>query len=221
MINVFCVRSPTYLKHRHEPLAQRVASLSQPAVRAAILDEYDQTGGSAAAAAGLLGDPLTLRVSESFGNMWIMDAHSPDYEPHPDQSIESLAAARGLRPQELLLDALLADGGRGVVWYPYAHGYSERNYDNVLLGMEHPLCILGNADAGAHVAAFTDASCTTFMLSFWAEEGSRTRGPKLPLEKLVQANAHDPARLYGWTDRGTIEVSETFSWHFCCHSAKH
>ena len=57
---------------------------------------------------------------------------------------------------------MLEDEGRGVVWYPYSHGYSERDYHNVQLGIEgagRGLCVLGNADAGAHVAAFTDASC--------------------------------------------------------------
>ena len=39
VINVFAVRSPTYCKHRAEPLAQRIQSLQNPIVRAAILDE--------------------------------------------------------------------------------------------------------------------------------------------------------------------------------------
>ena len=53
-------------------------------------------------------------------------------------------------------------------------------------------------------AAFTDASCTTFMLTHWARD--RHRGPQLELEALVKSQACDPARLYGWTDRGTLEV---------------
>jgi N-acyl-D-aspartate/D-glutamate deacylase len=151
---------------------------------------------------------LTAKNGGFRPGQWIMDAHAPDYEPAPKASIGALAAARGVRPQQLLLEAMLADGGRGVVWYPYAHGYSERNYDNVCVGLEcgmrSGLCVVGNADAGAHVAAFTDASCTTFMLSHWARD--RTRGPTLPLEQMVKANSRDPARLYGWADRGTLEV---------------
>ena len=119
----------------------------------------------------------------------------------------ALAEQRGVRPQEIILDAMLEDDGKGVVWYPYAHGYSERNYDNVRIGMEGceaGLCVMGNADAGAHVAAFTDASCTTFMLTHWARD--RTRGDIMPLELLVKLNSRDPARMYGWTDRGTLEV---------------
>jgi N-acyl-D-aspartate/D-glutamate deacylase len=84
-------------------------------------------------------------VSDNFENMWIMDSHAPDYEPLQSSTIAALAAAQGVQPQELMLDALLADGGRGVVWYPYEHGYSERNYDNVRLGLMHPRCVVGNA----------------------------------------------------------------------------
>ena len=196
VINVFDVRSPTYCKHRLEPLAQRIKSISEPSVRKAILDEYDATQGE--------GDPLTLQASYNFSNMWVMDSFAPDYEPVQENCIEAVAKAAGLRPQEVLLDALLADDGHGVVWYPYQHGYNKRNYENVRLGMTHPLTVFGNADAGAHVAAFTDASCTTFTLSFWGRD--RTRGPKIPIEELVKSQARDPARLYGWTDRGTIEV---------------
>ena len=159
VINVFAIRSPTYCKYRAQPLAERVRSLSDPSVRATILDEYDETQGE--------GDPLTLQASYNFENMWVMDSFAPDYEPLQEKCIAEVAAAQGLRPQEVLLDALLADDGHGVVWYPYQHGYNKRNYDNVRLGMTHPLTIFGNADAGAHVAAFTDASCTTFTLSFW------------------------------------------------------
>ena len=66
--------------------------------------------------------------------------------------------------------------------------------------MEGCLCI---PDAGAHVAAFTDASCTTFMLSHWARD--RTRGAQLPLAAVVKSQARDAARLYGFSDRGTLE----------------
>lgn len=235
------VRSATYLSMREAPLEQRVAALRDPHVRATIIREYDESEGKGVESVD--GDPLTLRVSENFDNMWVMSGGEStmtfDYEPVPEQSIAALAEARGVRPQEILLDAMMEDEGHGIVWYPYSHGYTQRNYDNVRMGMEgaeRGLCVLGNADAGAHVAAFTDASCTTFMLvctlkatcglavwfgyvcnspfftgtlllqlqTHWARD--RTRGDKIPLEKLVKYNSRDPARLYGWTDRGTLEV---------------
>ena len=202
VLNVFSIRSKTYREYRNlKPLAARVARLQDPGVRAAIFSEYDSYS---ATNSGPDVDQLTLKVSENFANMWIMDAHEIDYEPTEETSIAALASAQGKRPQELLLDALLMDAGKGVVWYPYQHGYSERNYDNVRAGLIHPCCVVGNADAGAHVAAFTDASCTTFMMSFWARD--RTRGPQLPLEQVVKSQARDAARLYGFHDRGTIET---------------
>lgn len=42
------------------------------------------------------------------------------------------------------------------------------------------------------------------LQTHWSRD--RTRGEKLPLEKLVKYNSRDPARLYGWKDRGTLEV---------------
>ena len=209
LIQPLNVRSATYLAMREQPLEQRLAALRDPAVRAAIIREYDESEGEGVESVD--GDPLTLRVSENFENMWIMGGGGAtmtfDYEPLPGESIAALAEARGVRPQEILLDAMMEDDGLGIVWYPYSHGYTQRDYDNVRLGIEAAdtgLVVLGNADAGAHVAAFTDASCTTFMLTHWARD--RTRGDKLPLEKLVQYNSRDPARLYGWADRGTLEV---------------
>ena len=42
------------------------------------------------------------------------------------------------------------------------------------------------------------------MLTHWTRD--RTRGDRLPLEWMVKKQTHDTARLYGLTDRGTIEV---------------
>ena len=86
-------------------------------VRAAILDDYDASAGK--------GDPLTLKVSDNFENMWIMDSHEPDYEPTEDLTVAALAVAAGVRPQEILLDALLEDDGHGVIWCK-----SQSNYDS-------------------------------------------------------------------------------------------
>jgi N-acyl-D-aspartate/D-glutamate deacylase len=41
------------------------------------------------------------------------------------------------------------------------------------------------------------------MLTHWTRD--RTRGEKLPLEFIVKKQTHDTARLYGMTDRGTLE----------------
>ena len=43
----------------------------------------------------------------------------------------------------------------------------------------------------------------TFMLTHWTRD--RSRGETLPLEYVVKKQTHDTARLYGMSDRGTIE----------------
>jgi N-acyl-D-aspartate/D-glutamate deacylase len=40
-------------------------------------------------------------------------------------------------------------------------------------------------------------------LTHWTRD--RTRGERLPVEFVVRKQTHDTARLYGMTDRGTIE----------------
>jgi N-acyl-D-aspartate/D-glutamate deacylase len=42
------------------------------------------------------------------------------------------------------------------------------------------------------------------MISHWTRD--RSRGEQLPLEWVVKKQTHDTARLYGMSDRGTLEV---------------
>jgi N-acyl-D-aspartate/D-glutamate deacylase len=43
----------------------------------------------------------------------------------------------------------------------------------------------------------------TFMLTHWTRD--RVRGGTLPLEFVIKKQTHDTARLYGMSDRGTVE----------------
>jgi N-acyl-D-aspartate/D-glutamate deacylase len=67
----------------------------------------------------------------------------------------------------------------------------------------HPRAASGLGDGGAHCGVICDASQPTFMLTHWTRD--RTRGELLPLEWIVKKQTSDTARLYGLTDRGTIE----------------
>ncbi|HEX7094894.1 MAG TPA: amidohydrolase family protein, partial [Acidimicrobiales bacterium] len=62
---------------------------------------------------------------------------------------------------------------------------------------------IGLSDGGAHCGSICDASNPTWLLTHWTRD--RTRGPKLSIEHAVKKQTHDTARLYGLTDRGTIE----------------
>ena len=68
--------------------------------------------------------------------------------------------------------------------------------------LEHPNSVLGGGDGGAHVSYICDASMPTFMLTHWVRD--RTRGPRVPLEWMIHKLTEQPARFYGFQDRGRI-----------------
>ena len=69
--------------------------------------------------------------------------------------------------------------------------------------MLHPDTVVGLADGGAHCSMICDASMPTFLLQHWVRD--RSRGPRLPIEDAVRMLSRDPAELYGFSDRGTLE----------------
>ncbi len=81
----------------------------------------------------------------------------------------------------------------------YATGDLDHVYDMLL----HPQGLLGLSDGGAHTGTICDGSMPTFMLTHWTRD--RSRGATLPLEYVVKKQTHDTARLYGMSDRGTVE----------------
>ncbi len=126
----------------------------------------------------------------------------PDYEPGPERSLAGLAAARGVSPLEVAYDEMLADGGQGLLYLPILN-YATGDLDHVHEMLLHPQGLLGLSDGGAHCGTICDGSMPTFMLTHWTRD--RTRGARLPLEYVVKKQTHDTARLYGLSDRGTVE----------------
>src|SRR5207253_1209167 len=53
-----------------------------------------------------------------------------------------------------------------------------------------------------HLGVICDASMTTSQLTFWGRD--RTRGPRLPIERIVAKMTKQNADLYGLADRGVI-----------------
>ena len=78
------------------------------------------------------------------------------------------------------------------------------NLDAVREMIVHPATIVGLADAGAHVKLICDGSSPSTQLTHWTRD--RTRGETIPLEFMVEQQTRRTARLYGFDDRGTIEV---------------
>jgi N-acyl-D-amino-acid deacylase len=182
---------PTYQALEELALDERVARLSDPAVRAAILSERPPAREGIEAFIRLGLDRI-FRLGEP-----------PDYEPAPEQSITALAERAGRDRWDLFYDLLLENDGRELLLRPLL-GYSNFTQDPIREMVLHPASALGLGDGGAHVGAICDASIETYMLTHWVRD--RTRGERLPIELVVRKMTSDTASLYGLDDRGTIEV---------------
>jgi N-acyl-D-amino-acid deacylase len=124
----------------------------------------------------------------------------PDYEPGPERSVTALAAARGTDPWSLLLELLLADGGRELLNAPVLN-YSDGSLDAAGEMLRHPTSAFGLGDGGAHAGQTCDASTTTFLLTHWARDRDHDR---LTVEAAVQKMTQATATLYGLGDRGVL-----------------
>ena len=107
-----------------------------------------------------------------------------------------------MSPLEVAYDEMARDGGQGLLYLPILN-YATGDLDHVREMMLHPQSLVGLADGGAHTGTICDASMPTFMLTHWTRD--RSRGATLPLEYVVKKQTHDTARLYGLSDRGTVE----------------
>ena len=105
----------------------------------------------------------------------------------------------------MLYDHLLEKDGRELLLVPVLN-YSQLSCEPIREMLLHPRAALGLGDGGAHCGIICDASIPTFMLTHWARD--RTRGAKLPLELVVRRMTRDTAELYGFADRGTVEVGK-------------
>jgi N-acyl-D-amino-acid deacylase len=169
--------------------AQRRVRLAEPAVREAMLAESPETSSA-----------FVRSLTTDAAKMWPFTGET-DYEPDPGRSVASLAAVAGADPMAVAYDTLMADGGRGLLYFPLFN-YSQRTLDPLLELQRHPRVVMGLADAGAHCGAICDGGMPTFMVAFWARD--RTRGERLPLELVVHRQTRATAEHHGLADRGLV-----------------
>jgi N-acyl-D-amino-acid deacylase len=184
---------PTYRLLADLPLAERVARLSQPEVRAALLAEEPVTK-----------NPIARGLMQRWGQIFPL-GDPPDYEPPSAASIESVAAREGRSPQEVALDWLLEQDGKAFLFAPLA-SYVDHDHDAIREMITHPATTLGLSDGGAHCGLICDVSMPSYLLTHWVN--GRTRGERIGLEHAISLQTSRTAAAYGFTDRGVIAAGK-------------
>lgn len=181
---------PSYQAIVDLPLAERVAEMRKPEVRARILAEPN----------GTYRHPMAQMLHENFTHMFPID-ETLDLEPSKENTVVAKAAALGITPEEFCYDHMLGNEGRNLIQYPITnyYNYSLQDVHDMLT---HPSSHFGLGDGGAHCGVACDAGTPTMMLSFWARD--RKRGPKIDIGRAVRMITRDTAELYSLNDRGRI-----------------
>jgi N-acyl-D-aspartate/D-glutamate deacylase len=184
---------PSYVEIAHLPLAERVARMRDPAVRARILAEpFDALPGRIPA--------FIVDVLGRLDRVFAL-GDPPEYEPPPAASVAGRAAQLGCDPLALMYELLLERDGRELLFAPAAN-YVDCDYEAAAAMLRHPHTVIGLGDGGAHCGSICDGSFPTYLLTHWCRD--RSRGVKLPLEFAVNRYTRAPAELIGLHDRGLV-----------------
>tara|TARA_R110001606_G_scaffold127847_1_gene262225 strand:- start:19190 stop:20917 length:1728 start_codon:yes stop_codon:yes gene_type:complete len=184
------VAHPTYRAIKDLPLPERVAALRRPEVRERLLSEVALTRSQ------LIGE-----LQQKYDQMYVL-SEPLDYEPTPDRSVASMAYRRGIPPEEMALDIMLENEGKGMLYLTFLN-YAGASLDPSYEMLSSSATLPGLSDGGAHVGMICDGSFPTSMLIHWTRD--RTRGPRLTLEEIVRKQSHDTAHWVGLRDRGLLK----------------
>jgi len=193
---------PSYQEIAHLPLAERVAEMRKPEVRARIL--ADKPGH---------GHPI-LYVAQMWDWIFPLD-DNPNYEPDPADSIGARARALGINPMEEAYDRLLDDDGRAMLLVATSN-LENNTLDTVGELLHRDDVVLGLGDGGAHYGMICDASYSTYFLTHWARD---RKSGRFEVSEAIRRLTSVPARVAGLGDRGRIAVSYKADLNVIDHAA--
>jgi len=161
------------------PPDERMAKLRDPAVRAH-LDEVAHSK-----------DAGVFRRLSHWANYIVGDTFSPDNEGLSWRDVGSIAQEQSKEPFDTLLDIVLADDLRTVLW-PKASDGDDASWQARVDVWADPGAMIGGSDAGAHLDRMCGSNYPTSFL------GDCLRKRRLvPVERAIEMMTDAPARLFG------------------------
>jgi N-acyl-D-aspartate/D-glutamate deacylase len=168
------------------PAEERMAQLADPEVRATL----DQRAHSKEAG--------VFRGLARWGTYVIGDTYAPVNEGCRGKTVRDVAASRGRSEFDTLLDIVLADELRTVLW-PNTDDGDESTWSKRAEIWRDPRAMVGGSDAGAHL----DRMCGSNYPTAFLEDCLRGR-QLVPVAQAVHMMTGQPARLFGLRGRGAV-----------------
>jgi N-acyl-D-aspartate/D-glutamate deacylase len=139
-----------------------------------------------------------FRGLSHWGTYVIGDTYAAANDGCAFRSVADIAAERGTAPFDTLLDIVLADQLRTVLW-PNTDDGDENSWTMRAAIWSDPRAMVGGSDAGAHLDRMCGSNYPTAFL------GDCLQGRKLvPVEKAVHMMTAQPAQLFGLRGRGLV-----------------
>jgi len=168
------------------PLEERMVQLADPAVRS-LLDERARSKEAG-----------VFRGLAHWGTYIIGDTYAPANDGCAGRVVDDIAAERGTSTFDTLLDIVLADGLRTVLW-PNTDDGDETTWTMRAEIWLDPRAMVGGSDAGAHLDRMCGSNYPTAFLA------DCLRGRRLvPVEAAVHMLTGQPAQLFGLRRRGLV-----------------
>jgi N-acyl-D-aspartate/D-glutamate deacylase len=168
------------------PVPERIERLRDPDTRLRLLEN------SLSQAAGV------FRRLADWGDYLIGDTYSAANEGLKGRVVKDIAAERGQSNFGTLLDIVIADELRTILW-PIPQDDDAESWRMRAELWNDPRSMIGGSDAGAHLDRMFGAAYTTQFLA------DCLRGRRLvSVESAVRMMTSAPASLFGLKDRGVI-----------------
>jgi N-acyl-D-aspartate/D-glutamate deacylase len=133
-----------------------------------------------------------------WGQYQIGDTYSAANEGLTGRTVADVAAERGASTFDTLVDVVLADDLRTVLW-PLPPDDDAESWRLRAEAWQHPYVMIGGSDAGAHLDRMSGAQYPTAFLA------DCLRGRQLTsVENAVRLMTAVPAGLFGLRDRGVV-----------------